>query len=117
MFRTEELGRKVSKGELARQETVLLQELLEMQQKLRHDGTFPAIIVFAGVDGAGKGKTVNLFNPWDDYAAAVNDVVEQASTRKAPWVLVESNDKRFARVNVITAVRKAMAREVRLEKD
>ncbi len=47
---------------------------------------------------------------WDDYAAAVNDMVEQTSTKKAPWVLVEGNDKRFARVKVATTVCEAMAR-------
>ena len=47
---------------------------------------------------------------WDDYAAAVNDMVEQTSTHEAPWVLVEGNDKRYARVKVLTTVCEAMAR-------
>ncbi len=38
---------------------------------------------------------------WDDYEAAVNDMVERTSTRIAPWTLVEANDKRSARVKVI----------------
>ena len=38
---------------------------------------------------------------WDDYALAVNDMVEHTSTNKAPWILVEGNDKRFARIKVI----------------
>jgi len=37
-------------------------------------------------------------------------MVEQTSTREAPWVLVEGNDKRYARVNVLTTVCEAMAR-------
>ncbi len=66
MFRTAELGRKVSKRDFERQEPVLRQELLEIQQELREDGSFPVILVFAGVDGAGKGETVNLLNAWMD---------------------------------------------------
>ncbi len=66
MFRTAELGRKVSKQAFKRQEPVLRQDLLEVQQKLRENGEFPVIIVFAGVDGAGKGETVNLLNTWMD---------------------------------------------------
>ncbi|MGB5398493.1 MAG: polyphosphate kinase, partial [Gammaproteobacteria bacterium] len=39
---------------------------------------------------------------WDDYEWAVNDMVEHTSTHSAPWVLVEGNDKRFARIKVIS---------------
>jgi polyphosphate kinase 2 (PPK2 family) len=38
---------------------------------------------------------------WDDYEQAVNDIVEHTSTHTAPWVLIEGNDKRFARIKVI----------------
>jgi hypothetical protein len=38
---------------------------------------------------------------WDDYELAVNDIVEHTSTHTAPWVLIEGNDKRFARIKVI----------------
>ena len=38
---------------------------------------------------------------WDDYDLAVNDIVERTSTHSAPWILVEGNDKRFARIKVI----------------
>jgi polyphosphate kinase 2 (PPK2 family) len=38
---------------------------------------------------------------WEDYEWAVNDIVEHTSTTTAPWVLVEGNDKRFARIKVI----------------
>ena len=38
---------------------------------------------------------------WEDYELAVNDIVEHTSTRTAPWVLVEGNDKRFARIKVL----------------
>ncbi|MCG8558435.1 MAG: hypothetical protein MI824_01435 [Hyphomicrobiales bacterium] len=38
---------------------------------------------------------------WPDYEAAVHDMVQYTSTRHAPWVLVEGNDKRFARIKVV----------------
>ena len=37
---------------------------------------------------------------WDAYVDAVNEMVTRTSTRRAPWVLVEGDDKRFARVKV-----------------
>jgi len=41
---------------------------------------------------------------WDDYGLAVNDIVEHTSTNTSPWVLVEGNDKQFARVKVISTL-------------
>jgi polyphosphate kinase 2 (PPK2 family) len=38
---------------------------------------------------------------WDDYMAAVNDMVDRTSTAPAPWTLVEAQDKRWARVKVL----------------
>lgn len=66
MFRTAELGRKISKSDYKERAPVLRQQLLEMQQELRKYNKSPVIIVFAGVDGAGKGETVNLLNEWMD---------------------------------------------------
>ena len=72
MFRTAELGRKVDKSEYREREPILRQELLEAQQELRKLERFPVIIVFAGVDGAGKAQTVNLLNVWMDPRWLVN---------------------------------------------
>jgi polyphosphate kinase 2 (PPK2 family) len=41
---------------------------------------------------------------WDQYEAAVHDMIERTSTRIAPWVLVEGDNKRFARVKVLKTV-------------
>ncbi len=40
---------------------------------------------------------------WDDYEAAVDDMVDRTHAIAAPWTLVEGNDKRFARLKVIKA--------------
>lgn len=41
---------------------------------------------------------------WDAYEAAACDMVEKTSTSEAPWVLVEANNKEYARVKVIKTV-------------
>jgi polyphosphate:AMP phosphotransferase len=41
---------------------------------------------------------------WDSYKAAVNEMIERTSTFLAPWTLVESNDKRFARVKILRTI-------------
>jgi polyphosphate:AMP phosphotransferase len=41
---------------------------------------------------------------WCDYESAVHDMVERTSTRMAPWVLVEGNDKRHARVRILETI-------------
>ena len=65
MFRTAEVGRKVSKSDYEAALPALRVELIELQQQLRQ-ADFPVIVLFAGVDGAGKGGTVNLLNEWMD---------------------------------------------------
>ncbi len=65
MFRTAELGRKVSKEEFDAVAAGLRIEILELQQRLR-TADFPTIFVFAGVDGAGKNQTINLLTEWMD---------------------------------------------------
>ncbi|OAN55270.1 polyphosphate kinase [Paramagnetospirillum marisnigri] len=65
MFEAAELGRKIPREEFDAMAPGLRTELLALQQQLR-DADFPVIILFAGVDGAGKNETVNLINEWMD---------------------------------------------------
>ncbi len=65
MFRTAELQRKLPKGDYHQQIPQLRQDLLLMQRELR-EADFPVIVVFAGVDGAGKSETVNRLHEWMD---------------------------------------------------
>jgi len=65
MFETAELGRKVGKAEFKQREAKLREDLLIAQGRLRKAG-FPVIVLFAGVDGAGKGEMVNELNGWLD---------------------------------------------------
>jgi polyphosphate kinase 2 (PPK2 family) len=38
---------------------------------------------------------------WDEYEAAVCDMVDRTSTGIAPWTLVEANDKNYARIKIL----------------
>ncbi|MFV1959356.1 MAG: polyphosphate:AMP phosphotransferase [Planctomycetota bacterium] len=65
MFETAELDQKISKHEYQEQVPALRAELLEAQVRLRELG-LPVVVLFAGVDGAGKGETANLLSAWMD---------------------------------------------------
>ena len=41
---------------------------------------------------------------WDAYEQAVSDMVDRTSTDLAPWRLVEANDKKWARVEVLQTI-------------
>lgn len=50
---------------------------------------------------------------WPAYASAVNDMVKHTSTDDAPWHLVAANDKRSARVEVLTVVCEALEKALK----
>ncbi len=66
MFESAELGHKIGKQEYTDEAPKLREALLDAQFDLREAGRFPVIVVIGGVDGAGKGETVNLLNEWMD---------------------------------------------------
>ncbi len=66
MFESAEIGHKISKAEFQKEEPKLRQALLKVQYELLEKSKFPVIILVNGVDGAGKGETVNLLNEWMD---------------------------------------------------
>lgn len=45
---------------------------------------------------------------WDEYERAVNEMIERTSTKESPWIIVEGNDKKYARIKVLETVVKAM---------
>ncbi len=69
MFEAAELGHKIDKATYRRRLPKLREALLSAQSELRELGTFPVVILVSGVDGAGKGETVNLLNEWMDPRA------------------------------------------------
>lgn len=66
MFEVAELGHRIEKEVFRAEEPALRQALLEMQGDLLERADFPVIVLISGVEGAGKGETVNLLNAWMD---------------------------------------------------
>jgi polyphosphate:AMP phosphotransferase len=89
MFEAAELGRKVSKDEYKAREVTLREQLLDAQNALRAGPSCPAFIVFDGIDGAGKGETVNLLNSWMDprwiVTTAFDDPSDEERERPEYW--------------------------------
>jgi len=66
MFESAELGHKIDKDTYDREVPVLRAALLDAQMDMAKLAQFPVIILVGGVDGAGRGETVNLLNEWMD---------------------------------------------------
>ena len=66
MFESANLRHRVNKATYRREEAKLREALLNAQYDLKENSRFPVLILIAGVEGAGKGETVNLLNEWMD---------------------------------------------------
>ncbi|MER2514972.1 MAG: polyphosphate:AMP phosphotransferase [Candidatus Accumulibacter phosphatis] len=66
MFESAELGHKIDKATYREEVPPLRAALLETQELLRANGSFPVIILISGVDGSGKGDTINALYEWMD---------------------------------------------------
>lgn len=78
MFEAAELGRTVGREEYAFEVSKLRWELLDLQRALA-GRPFPLLVVFGGVDGAGKSETVHLLNEWMDPRWLVNRAFDEPS--------------------------------------
>ncbi|MCP5091208.1 MAG: polyphosphate:AMP phosphotransferase [Gammaproteobacteria bacterium] len=89
MFSTAELGQRVAKSEFKKRERELRSRLLTLQYRTLELGRFPVLIDFAGVDGAGKGSTVNMLNKWMDprwlRSIGYRSLTEEESARPRFW--------------------------------
>ena len=66
MFESAELGHKIDKATYDKQVPRLRADLLDAQYDMGELKKYAAIILVNGVNGAGKGETVNLLNAWMD---------------------------------------------------
>mgnify|MGYP000193300390 FL=1 len=66
MFESAELGHRLSKAEYETIEPKLRTDLLDVQFDLFEHKDFAVVILINGIDGAGRGETVNLLNEWMD---------------------------------------------------
>jgi polyphosphate:AMP phosphotransferase len=66
MFESAEIGHAIPKEEYERVEPELRTELLRAQYALLEKGSAAVVVVVGGVEGAGKGDTINQLNAWLD---------------------------------------------------
>jgi polyphosphate:AMP phosphotransferase len=89
MFESAELGHKISKAVYGRELPLLREALLDAQLELIRLAKFPVIILLGGVDGAGRGETVNLLNEWMDprhiQTHGMGDPTDEERQRPEMW--------------------------------
>ena len=89
MFESAEVGHSISKEEYRSKEPVLRSDLLKAQYDLLANARFPVVIIIGGVDGAGKGETVNLLNEWMDprhiVTRAFGEMSDEEAERPPMW--------------------------------
>jgi len=89
MFESAELGHTIDKETWRREVPQLREALLDAQYDLLRKAEFPVIILVSGVDGAGKGETVNILNEWMDprhiQTHAVSDPTDEERERPPMW--------------------------------
>lgn len=89
LFETAELGHKVDDATFEKREKKLRADLLDAQYDLKELGAFPVIVLINGLDGAGKGETVNLLNEWMDprhiETHAFSDPSDEERQRPPMW--------------------------------
>ncbi len=89
MFESAELGHKIDKASYEAEVPGLREALLDAQFDLAQNAGFPVVILIGGVDGAGKGETVNLLNAWMDprhiWAHAMGEKSDEEQERPPMW--------------------------------
>ena len=89
MFESAELGHKVDKATYERELPELREALLDVQYELALTARFPVLILIGGVDGAGKGETINVLNSWMDprhiETHAYSEPTEEERERPPMW--------------------------------
>src|SRR4051812_46582229 len=89
MFESADLEHEVPKAAFRREEPALREALLDAQFDLRKDGRFAVLVLIAGVQGAGRGETINLLNEWMDprliETRAFSDPTDEERERPELW--------------------------------
>lgn len=89
MFESAELGHKIDKAAYDAEVPKLREALLNAQFDLAQSKKFQVIVLIGGVDGAGKGETVNLLNSWMDprhiQTHAFSDPTDEERERPYMW--------------------------------
>jgi polyphosphate:AMP phosphotransferase len=89
VFESAELGHRVSDRAYKREEPKLREALLLAQYDLLADKSFPVVVIIGGVDGAGKGETINVLNAWMDprhiLTYAFGEISDEERERPRMW--------------------------------
>lgn len=89
MFESAEIGHRIAKSVYRREEPVLRAALLAAQHELLARKSQAVVVLVNGVDGAGKGETVNLLNEWMDprhiRTEAFGPLRDDERTRPEMW--------------------------------
>src|SRR5512140_15144 len=89
MFESAELGHTIDKATYEKELPELRQALLAAQDRVLEAAKFLVIILINGVDGAGKGETVNLLNEWMDprhiQTHSFGDPSDEEAERPRMW--------------------------------
>ena len=89
MFESAELGHRIAKADYEREEPVLRARLLALQYQLLAKASFPVVILIGGVDGAGKGETLNVLHEWMDprhiVTTAFGEMSDEERERPRMW--------------------------------
>jgi AMP-polyphosphate phosphotransferase len=89
MFETTSLPHSVSRTGYRREQATLRDAPLDAQYDLAPGGRFPVQILIAGVEGAGKGETVNLLNesmdPRHIQTTAFGDPIDEQAEHPPHW--------------------------------
>jgi polyphosphate:AMP phosphotransferase len=89
MFEAAELGHRIDDATFKKQVGRLREALLEAQYDLLEKKKTPLIVLVNGVDGAGKGETVNVLNEWMDprhiRTHALGPPTPEEQTRPRMW--------------------------------
>jgi polyphosphate:AMP phosphotransferase len=89
MFESAELGHRISKADFDRESRDLRTRLLTLQYELLAKAEFPVVIIIGGVDGAGKGETLNVLHEWMDprhiATTAFGEMSDEERERPRMW--------------------------------
>ncbi len=89
MFESAELGHTIDKQRWKEDVPKLREALLAAQYRMLDAKKFPVVLVIGGVDGAGKGETVNLLSEWMDprhlEVHATGAPTDEERERPAMW--------------------------------
>ena len=89
MFESAELGHKIDKQTFKEAVPVLRAALLDVQYDMLQKRDFPVVILISGVDGSGKGETINLLYSWMDprhiSTLAFSEPTDEEQSRPYMW--------------------------------